>query len=150
MFGKRVSRPMTRDDWAWLMAAVLFGLFFSCLALLAEGSAGGPREVIKYNSATGKWDQSIQPAYKVLITVETNGNVQKIIQAAHDADPDCSTLLSSDNPKLTASECFQILFGGVFGMRMISFLFRIVVKICERILGVSPVTNVVIRDTSVS
>ena len=141
---------MTRADWAWLMAAVLFGLFFSCLALLSEGSAGGSREVIKYNSATGKWDQSIQPAYKVLITVETNGNPQKIIQSAHEADPDCLTLLSAVNPKPTGLDYFQIIFGGVFGMIIISFLFRIVVKICERILGVSSIGNGIINDTSVS
>jgi hypothetical protein len=128
-------RPMNRTDGAWLMAAVIVGIFLSGFAILPEISQGGTRQVTKFNDKTGNWDESVEPAYTKRVTVETNGNVQKIVQAVHDVDPNCSTLVSGDHPTLTGPEFLQILLGGVFAMVMFSLLFRIVVKICHKILG---------------
>jgi hypothetical protein len=139
---------MNRADWAWLMAAVLFGLFFASLAILPEISNGAPRQVTKFNYTTGSWEESVKPAYTRRLTIETNGDIQKMMQAAYEIDPDSFILPSADHPKLRGYDYFQIFFGGVFGMVMVSYLFRIVVKICQRILGVPPLTDEIVRDPS--
>jgi hypothetical protein len=125
---------MNRADWAWLMAAIIFGFFFSGLGIFSEVSDGGPRHVPSFNFSTGKWNESVKPPYTRRLTIETNGDVQKMIYAVYDIDPECFSLPSADHPKLASSDYFPIILGSVFGMIMISFLFRIVVKMCLRIL----------------
>jgi len=139
---------MNRADWAWFMAAVLFGLFFAILALLSELSNGVPRQVTNFNFETGKWEESVKPAYTRGVRIETNGDVQKMMQSAHDIDPDSFILPYAVNPKLKADDYFQIFVGGVLGMVMISYLFRIVVKICGRMLGATTDEVEVVRDPS--
>lgn len=146
-------RPMNRVDWAWLMAAVIFGLFCAGLAIAPELFNGGPRQVSNFNFETGKWEDSVKPAYTSRITIETSGDVKKMLQAVHDIDPDSFAVPSSDHPRLTGADCASMILGGVFSMIMISFLFRITVKICERILGifgVKPLNDEIMRDPSTS
>jgi hypothetical protein len=151
-------RPMNRADWAWLMAGGICGLFCAALAILPEIGADQPRYGTKWTFVTSgdgkttstKEEQVIEPAYTHLITIETSGDVQKIVQAAHDIDPDSFILRSLDHPKLTGSDCLEIVFEGIFACVMVSYLFRIVVKICQRILGVPPLTDEIARDPSTS
>ena len=149
---------MNRADWAWLMATVLFGFFFAGFAILPEIGADQPRYGTKWTFVTSddgkttssKEEQVIEPAYVHRITIETNGDVQKIVQTAHNIDPDSFILHSLDNPKATGSDCLEIVFESIFACVMVSYLFRIVVKICQRILGVPPLTDEIIRDPSTS
>jgi hypothetical protein len=110
---------MNRADWAWLMASVLLGLFFALLAALSE---------------TG----TSRPAHEKEITIMTTGDVSKIIQAVHSSAPDSFTMLSSSSGPDHFQIFFDAIFGAVFSTVMISYLFRILVKICQRILGVKP------------
>ena len=141
-------RSMNRADWAWLMAAVVVGLFLGGFALLVDMSGGGPRQVTTFNYDTGKWEERTAPAYTKRLTIETNGDIQKMMQAVHEIDPDSFTLPSRAHSGLSPDEYAPELLGAVLGTVMFSFLFRIVIKICGRILGATTDEVEIVRDPS--
>jgi len=149
-------RPMNRADWAWLMAATACGFFVAALAIVPEIGADQARIGTKWTFVTSddgkttstKEEQVIEPAYTHLITIETNGDAQKIVQAAHDIAPDSFILRSLDHPKLTVKDALGIVSESIFACVMISLLFRIVLKICRRILGATPAESEIVRDPS--
>jgi len=119
IFKKRSYVPMTRADWAWVLACFFCGTLFAVCELVVEtgqsrispGAEGSP--------------------YAREITFETNGDIQKIIQAVHVAAPDSHAVFST-HPHF---DFLSDWFAAVFSVLMISCLFRIFEKICGRLLG---------------
>ncbi len=139
------DKPMNRADWAWMLAAVIVGLFVGGFAILADVSDSRPHLIPKYNFTTEKWEEH---AYTKRLIVETNGDAQKINQAVHDADPDSYVRgFAAHQAEVPGGYCFD-LFAGIFCTVLISFMFRIVVKICGRILGTKVDVAEIVRDPS--
>jgi hypothetical protein len=138
---KRMSRPMVHADWAWFVTCVAFGLFFATLALLSEIGDARPlygfKQIIAVANGqpvAAQVEPVVVPTYSTRITILSNGNAQQIIQAAHDADPNIETSISSNHPRMRVSEYFLILFGSTIVFMLLSYLFRIMEKIFARVL----------------
>jgi hypothetical protein len=138
---KRMSRPMVHADWAWVTTCVAFGLFFATLTLLSEIGDARPLYGIKQTIAVAngqpvaaKVEPVVVPTYSTRITIFTNGNTQQIIQAAHDADPNIETSISSNHPRMRVWEYLLILFGSTMIFMLLSYTFRIMEKIFARLL----------------
>ena len=124
-------RPMNRADWAWLMAGAACGFFVAALAIVPEIGADQPRIGTNWTFVTSddlkttstKKEQVIEPAYTHLIR-------------------------SLDHPKLTGKDVLEIVSESIFACVMISLLFRIVVKICGRVLGATTGELEIVRDPS--
>jgi (2Fe-2S) ferredoxin len=138
---KPMSRPMTRADWAWLTTCVAFGLFIATLAILSEIGDARQYYGTKYTVLTAngqpvmaKVESTVMPNYTTCITVLTNEDAQKIVQAAHEADPNVETLISANHPRMSGLDYYIILVGSIMGVMLMSYLFRIVKQVFERLL----------------
>lgn len=133
---KRLTTPMTRKDGATLLACVICGLFIEGGVLLVAWSDSQPHRATNFNYTTGAFEDRVVPAYRSQVTVQTNGDVQKIMQAVRLADPDSQVLPSAINRGLDHFDYGANFVGGFIGVFMFVILFRIVEKICGRVLGV--------------
>jgi hypothetical protein len=138
---KRVSRPMSHADWAWLATCVAFGLFIATMAILSELGDARSFYGTKYTltPVNGqlvrmKVEPMLVPTYTTRITLLTNGKAQEIVQAAHDADPEIETTISANHPRMSPLDYYLILVGSIMGVMLLSYLFRIAENVFRRLL----------------
>jgi hypothetical protein len=140
---KRMSRPTTRADVAWILTCFFCGCLVAFLAALSQFAESRPHYGVKYTFVTSngqtiatKQEPVLEQLYSKRVEIETNGDVQKIMIAAHEADPTSFIQPFPNHPKLKAWDYVALFFGGVLAMMMLSYFFRIIEKIFRRLLGV--------------
>ena len=153
---------MNRADWAWLLAGVMSGLFCATLVIVSEVGSDQSHYGTKYTftttdgkPGTGTVEQVVEPVYATKITILTNGHARDIVDSVsklglNETEAKVSSITSNRTPPLNASDYFEIIFESIFAVVITSYLFRIVVKICLRILGVKLPPEEIMRDPSTS
>jgi hypothetical protein len=141
-FGKRVSKPMTLREWSWVLTSVLFATLIVGFAAFVDWDETQAHYADQYSFTTvdGKTVSSSHERiatepYRKLLTIETNGDMQKIIQAVHDVAPDSFIVTSSNLPDNSWGNYLADWFGCILTILTVSYLFRVVEKIFLRILG---------------
>jgi len=138
---------MRREDWAWILACIICGLAFAGFAWLIQATADQPRYGTRYTFTTtdGKpgtetVEQFVEPVYTSRITILTNGHVQEIMHAVSQLGIKDISIRPSSNrtPKWELPDYFASIWAGIFGFLIATYLFRILEKICGRIIGVKP------------
>lgn len=139
-----MSRPTTRADVAWVLTCFFCGCLLAFLAALSQLAESRPHYGIKYTFVTAngqtvaeKQEPMLEHPYSKRIEIETNGDVQKIMVAAHAVDPTSFIQPMANHPKLKAWDYVALFFGSVLGLMMLSYFFRIIERIFRRFLGVN-------------
>jgi hypothetical protein len=147
---------MTRADWAWVVTCILAATIVAGIVMLSDANQTRPRYGTKYTFITSddgktvstKEEQVVQPVYSTRITIETNGDAQKIVQAAHAAAPDSFIVPSANLPQQTGFDYFLLWLETILVVMLISYVFRIVERVCRRMLRTDAPTNGIVRDPS--
>lgn len=152
-FGTRMSKPMTRKDWAWLLACVVCGLTLVLCIVIPEAIYNNARPYgTRYTFTTsddGKTtssqvEQFIVPVYNREVSFRTNDHLQEIINAVEKLNrKDIETHVAYIGPQpLTASDVATSAFEAILLFAMATKLFSIVEKICGRLLGIKSVPQI--------
>lgn len=157
---KRITKPMGREDYAWLLACVICGLAVSAFVLIPEFIYENQKHYgTKWTFTTkdnGTASQSVEqfevPVYTRKITIRTAGKPDDIIRVVcalkrNDIDINNEPI---STPHTTFSDSMQVIIGAFLFFIVGTGLFRIVEKICRRIFGVKVLTDKIVGDPSTS
>src|SRR5258708_1990822 len=158
---KRLSRPMNRADWAWLMACLVCGFLVSVFLAVPEVVCErGPHYGTEYSSLavngkivseSTKLYQYEAPDYTRKITINTSGETKDIFEAVNRLGRQDIDIRLEHIPVqhlLTWGDFFGAFLAISVLLAMATAVFRIVEKTCRRLLRVSEGQNEIIRDPS--
>jgi hypothetical protein len=154
-------RPMNRADWAWLMACAVSGVILAVFTTVPEAIYENQPHygtTVTCTFQDGKpgpmhTETFEVPHYSRQIIIQTNNDKIRDIVMAIDAlklerkDMDLTTSVTPVY-HLNFFDFMNVVFEATFSIVVVSYLFRIVVKICGRILGAKTDEVEIVRDPS--
>jgi hypothetical protein len=151
---KIITRPLDRRDVAWFLACVICGLALAVLATVPQAINDSQTHygtTWTFTQEDGKAPvEKVQsflvPHYTREIVIRTNEqefqNVASTVDALHLPPSDFQMQTRFTPPyRITVSDFIETVASAVLAIVFATGLFRILEKICQRILGVKTPTN---------